>query len=216
MLSWDDMVVNSVLFRWEGQRVDFSGQLLGWPPIIIYHTSVISFPAVWAELITCFELMEYCKGNGITLLCLHCIKLSSILLVDSPPYWIWWNKQLCFKLSYGETHIEKQNNSRNTSTSALLTTPKPLTMWITTNCGKLFKRWEYQTTLPASGEIRRQVKRQQLVSDMEQQTGSKLGKEYIKAVYCHPTYLTSMQSTWCKMPGWKRTSWNQDFLEKYQ
>ena len=63
-------------------------------------------------------------------------------------------------------------------------------MWITTNCGKLFKRWEYQTTLPASWETYMQVKKQQLEPDVEQQTGSKLGKEYIKAVYCHPAYLT--------------------------
>ena len=49
-----------------------------------------------------------------------------------------------------------------------------------------------------------QVKKQQLELDMEQQTGSKLGKEYIKAVYCHPTYLTSMQSTSCDMPGWMK------------
>ena len=47
-----------------------------------------------------------------------------------------------------------------------------------------------------------QVKKQQLELDMEQQTGSKSGKEYIKAVYCHPPYLTYMQSTSCKMPGW--------------
>ena len=47
-----------------------------------------------------------------------------------------------------------------------------------------------------------QVKKQQLEPDMEHQTGSKLGKEYIKAVYCHPAYLTSMQSTSCKMPDW--------------
>ena len=47
-----------------------------------------------------------------------------------------------------------------------------------------------------------QVKKQQLESDIEQWTGSKLGKEYIKAVYCHPAYLTSMQSTSCEMPGW--------------
>ena len=49
-----------------------------------------------------------------------------------------------------------------------------------------------------------QVKKQQLEPDMEQQTGSKLGKEYIKAVYCHPAYLTSMQSTSCKIPGWMK------------
>ena len=58
--------------------------------------------------------------------------------------------------------------------------PKPLTVWITTNYGKFLNRWEYQTTLPASWEICLQVKKQQL--EMEQLTGSKSGKEYIKAV----------------------------------
>ena len=67
----------------------------------------------------------------------------------------------------------KQGNSRKTSTFALLTMLKPVTVWITTNCGKFFKRWEYQTTLPASWEICMQVKKQQLELDMEQQTGSK-------------------------------------------
>ena len=69
---------------------------------------------------------------------------------------------------------KKQENSRKKkSTSALLTTPKPLTVWITINCGKFLKRWEYQTTLPASLETCMQVKKQQLEPDMEQQTGSK-------------------------------------------
>ena len=45
-----------------------------------------------------------------------------------------------------------------------------------------------------------QVKKQQLEPDMEQQTSSKLGKEYIKAIYCHPSYLIYIQNTWCKMP----------------
>ena len=49
-----------------------------------------------------------------------------------------------------------------------------------------------------------QVKKQQLELDMEQQTGSKSGKEYIKAVYCHPAYLNYMQSTSCEMPGWMK------------
>ena len=49
-----------------------------------------------------------------------------------------------------------------------------------------------------------QVKKQQLEPDMKQQTGSKLGKEYVKAVYCHPAYLTYMQSISCEMPGWKK------------
>ena len=70
------------------------------------------------------------------------------------------------------------------------------------DCGKFWKRWEYQSTLPASWEICMQVKKQQLELDMEQRPGSKLGKEYVKAVYCHPVYLTHMQSTSCEMPGW--------------
>ena len=49
-----------------------------------------------------------------------------------------------------------------------------------------------------------QVKKQQLELDMEQWTGSKLGKEYIKAVYCHPAYLSSVKSTSCEMPGWMK------------
>ena len=55
-------------------------------------------------------------------------------------------------------------------------------------------------TIPASYETCMQVKKQQLELDMEQQTGSKLGKEYIKAVYCHHAYLTYMQSTLWEMP----------------
>ena len=100
--------------------------------------------------------------------------------------------------------MEKQESSRKTSISALLTMPKPLTVWITINCGKFFKRWEYQTTWPAFWETCMQVRKQQLELDMEQQTGSKLGKEYIKAVYCHLAYLTYMQSTSWEMPGWMK------------
>ena len=100
---------------------------------------------------------------------------------------------------------EKQESFRKkTSTTVLLTTPKPLTVWITTNCGKLFKRWEYQTTWPASWEICMQVRKQQLELDLEQQTGFKLGKEYIKAIYYYPAYLTYMLSTSCEMPGWMK------------
>ena len=68
---------------------------------------------------------------------------------------------------------KKQESSRKTSISALLAMPKPLTVWITRNCGKFFKRWEYQTTWAESWEICVQVKKQQLEMDMEQQTGSK-------------------------------------------
>ena len=85
---------------------------------------------------------------------------------------------------------------------------------ITINCGKFLRRWEYQTTWPAFWETCMQVKKQQLGLDMEQQTGSKLGKECVEVVYCYPA-STYMQSTSWEMLGW-RTSWNQDCQEKYQ
>ena len=68
---------------------------------------------------------------------------------------------------------KKQESSRKNIYFCFMIPPKPLTVWITINCGKLFKRWEYQTTLPASWEICIQVKKQQLELDMERQTGSK-------------------------------------------
>ena len=61
-----------------------------------------------------------------------------------------------------------------------------------------------------------QVKKHQVELDMEQQIGSKSGKEYVKAVYCHPAYLTYMQSISWEMLGWRSTSWNQDCRKKYQ
>ena len=94
--------------------------------------------------------------------------------------------------------------------------PKPLSVRITENCEKFFKRWEYQTILPASLEIFMQVKKQQLALDVEQWTGSKLLKEYIKAVYCHPAYLTYMQNTSYKMLGWIKHKLESSLLEKYQ
>ena len=87
-------------------------------------------------------------------------------------------------------------NFRKTSTSASLTTLKPLTVWITTHWGKFFKRWEYQITLPVSWEICMRVKKQQLEPYLEQLTGAELGKEYDKAVCCYPACLTSMQSVY--------------------
>ena len=110
-----------------------------------------------------------------------------------------------------------QESSRKTSTFTLLTMPKTLTVWITTNCGKFFKRWEYQTTWSASWEICMQLKKQQLELDMEKkkkeldmekQTGSKLGKEYVKAIYFHPAYLTYIQST-----SWEILDWMKHKLE---
>ena len=99
---------------------------------------------------------------------------------------------------------KKQENSRKTYISDLLSTLKPLTVQITTNCGEFLKRWKYQTTLPAPCEICMLVKKQQLELELELWTGSKLGKEYVKAVYCHPAYLTFMQNMLCEMPDWMK------------
>ena len=69
--------------------------------------------------------------------------------------------------------LKKQESSRKTSVSVLFSMPKPLTVWITTNCGKFWRRCEYQTTLPASWETCMQVRKQWLELYMELQTGSK-------------------------------------------
>ena len=89
---------------------------------------------------------------------------------------------------------KKQKSSRKTSTSALLTAPNPLILdhnklW------KIFKEMGIPDHLICLLSNLYAGKKQQLESDMEKQTGSKLGKEYVKAVYCHPAYLTCMQST---------------------
>ena len=69
---------------------------------------------------------------------------------------------------------------------------------------KIWKIWEYQTTWPTSWEICIQVRKQLLELNMEQHTGFKSGKEYIKAVYCHPAYLTYVQSTSWEILGWMK------------
>ena len=92
---------------------------------------------------------------------------------------------------------KKQESSRKTSTSALLTMPKPLTVWITINCKKFLKRWEYQTTWHATWEICTQVKKQQLEPDMEQQIGCIWEWD---------------EKRWAR----RSISWNQDFQAKYQ
>ena len=77
------------------------------------------------------------------------------------------------KLPTSDGPLKKQESSRKASISALLTMIKPLTVWITINCGKFWKRWEYQTTWSASWDTYMQVRKQQLELDIEQQTGSK-------------------------------------------
>ena len=79
---------------------------------------------------------------------------------------------------------------------------KPLTVWITTN-RKILK--EMGTPDHLTCLLRNLYAGQETTElDMEQQTGSKLGKEHVKAVYCHPAYLTYMQSTSWEMPGWMK------------
>ena len=97
----------------------------------------------------------------------------------------------------------KSKSSRKISNSALLTTPKILTvghnkLW------KILTEMRIPDTLPAFWEICKQVKKQQLEPDMEEWIGSKSGKEYVKVVYCHPDYLTYKQSTSWEMLGWKK------------
>ena len=108
----------------------------------------------------------------------------------------------------------KQGSSRKTSSS--LTKLKPLTVWITTNCGKFLKEMGIPDHLTCFLRNLYAGKKQQLELDMEQWTSSKLGTEYIKAVFCHPAYLTYMQSTSFKMLGWMNHSLNQYCWEKYK
>ena len=82
-------------------------------------------------------------------------------------------EELEIKLPISTESSKKQEGSRKTSISALLTMPKPSTVWITINCGKFWKRWAYQTSWPASWETCMQVRKQQLELDMDQQIFSK-------------------------------------------
>ena len=117
--------------------------------------------------------------------------------------------RLCMPTSVGS--LKKQDSSRKTFTSALLTMPKPLTVWITKNNQKILKEIGIPDHLTCFLRNLYAGEEQQLELDMEQWTGSKSGKEYVKAVCCLPAYLTYIQRTSCKMP-----SWNQDCWEKYQ
>ena len=111
---------------------------------------------------------------------------------------------------------EKQGNSRKTTVSAQLTTLKHLTVWITANCGKFLKRWEYLNTLPIFWE--------NLYRSQETTVGTwhgttdwfKIGKGVWQGCVLLLIYLTYMQSTSCEMPGWMNPSWNQDCSKKYQ
>ena len=177
-MNWDHSVIFEVAFwtlvDYEGYSIsskEFLAVVVDMMVISIIMVSKLGFNCTWTKNFQMFKLV------------LEKAEEPEIKLPTSTGSW------------------KKQESFTKTSISVLLTMPKPLTVWITTNCGKFFKTWEYQTTWTASWEICMQVKKQQLEPDMEQWTGSELGKEYIKAVYCHPAYLTYMKITTCKMPG---------------
>ena len=139
-------------------------------------------------------------------------KHTNFILLWNESKWLWNEGKNVGWLGYDFANIswitEKAREFKKNIYFCFIDYGKILTMWITTNCGKFLKRWEYRTTLPASWEICMQVRKQQVEPDMEQWAGSKLGKEYVKAVYCHPAYLIYIQST-----SWEMTSWMKHKLE---
>ena len=110
------------------------------------------------------------------------------------------------KLPTSEDHRKKQEISRKTSTSALLTMPKPLTVWITINCGKFWERWEYQTT----GQ-KATIRTGHGTTDWFQ-----IGKGIRQGCILSPCLFNSYAEYNMKNAELDETSWNQDCWEKYQ
>ena len=100
--------------------------------------------------------------------------------------------------------FKKQESSRKTSISALLTMPKPLTVWITTKCGKFLKEIGLPNHLTCLLGNLYAGQEATIRTRHGTKNWLKLGKEYGKAVYCHPVYLTYMKSTSCEMTGWMK------------
>ena len=141
-----------------------------WPPFpyLVFNCFAVTLQAVWAL-------------RGISHLS-PCMALQGPFSAPNSNITFWWclaslgTGNLCLVTTWQTSTPPCQKikiSIRKTSTSALLTMPKSLTVWITTNRGQFFKRWEYQTTWPASWQICMQVKKQEVELDMEQQTGSK-------------------------------------------
>ena len=102
-------------------------------------------------------------------------RLQQYMNCELPDVQVWFRKGRGTRDQIANSHWirEKAKEFQKNIYFCSLTMPKPLTVWITKNCGKFSKRWEYQTTWPASWETCMQVRKQQLELDMEQQTGSK-------------------------------------------
>ena len=96
---------------------------------------------------------------------------------------------------------EFQEKKKKTSISSVLTKPKPLTVWITSNCGKFLKETRIPDLLTCLLRNLYAGQEAKVRIDTEQWAGSTLGKEYIKTVYCQLAYFTYMQSTLCEMSG---------------
>ena len=99
---------------------------------------------------------------------------------------------------------KKQENSRKTSISALLTMPKPLTVWITINCGKFWKRWEYRSTWPASWETCMQVRKQQLELDMGTTDWFQIGKGVHQGCMLSPCLFNFYAEYIMRNAGWRK------------
>ena len=100
--------------------------------------------------------------------------------------------------------MEKQESSRKTSISALLIMPMPLTMWITTNCGKFLKRWKHQNTWPASWEICMQVRKHQLELDNGTTDWFQIGKGVHQGCILSPCLFNLYAEYIMKTLGWMK------------
>ena len=180
------------------------------------HSSIPAWKIPWTEEPGGPQSMG-CKGRPIWATNTFTFTQASMVLKPRTSRCSSWilkrQRNQRWNCQHPSDHRKKQERSRKASTSALLTMLNKAFVQITTNCGKFLKRWEYQTTSPASWETCMHIKKQQL--ELGPETTVHETKEYIKAVYCHPVYLSSVQNISCEIPGWMNHSWNRDRQEKY-
>ena len=156
-----------------------------------------------------------CKDRGAWQATVHRVARVGLNLVTKPTYLLMTVNSKQPQTEHFPATGLIWGHVGKTSISALLTMPKPLTVWITINW-KILKEMGIPDHLTCL--LRNLYARQEATvrMDMEQWIGSKLGKEYIKAVYCQPAYLTYMHSTSCKMPSWIKNKLESRLLGKYQ
>ena len=150
---------------------------------ILLTTFVINInPGSFIFLTSCSVFYVVLPEDSNSMLSCSCYLLTFpiCILIFFRFYYVFMFKLILEKAEEPEIKLpastgssKKQETSRKTSISAFLTMPKPLTVWITIHCGKFWKRWEYQTTWPASWETCMQMRKQQLELNMGQQTGSR-------------------------------------------